>query len=262
MIGVFDSGLGGLTALRVLASAMPLEQFVYFGDTGRVPYGTRSPECIRTYAREDLRFLLSFAPRAILVACGTVSAVALEQLRGGCPVPLFGVAESGAAEALRVTKNRRIGITGTTATVNSGVYERLLTRRDGSVFCRSVACPLLVPLIESGLSEAESIADPLCRRYLSPFEADKIDTLILGCTHYPLLRDRIGRLLPHVHLVDVGAAGAHSLAESLGGKGADPDCPEVQRIRCYVSDDPRVFQAEAVRFFGCSLSAERVRLTP
>ena len=187
-IGVFDSGLGGLTAVRSLRSILPGENLVYFGDTARVPYGGRSPETILKYARQDVRFLRTFDLKAILIACGTVTSTSLEQLRRENDLPMLGVVEPSCRAALAATRNRRVGIIATQASVRSGAYERTLRALAPEVTVLQQACPLFVPLAEEGRTRpGDIVIETVAREYLAPLRGQGIDTLILGCTHYPLL---------------------------------------------------------------------------
>ena len=251
-IGVFDSGLGGLTAVRELARIMPEEDLVYFGDTGRVPYGGRSRETIIRYARQDVAFLSTFQPKAIVVACGTVSTTALETLRGEWSVPIFGVVEPAARAAARGTRNGRVGLIGTRATIRSGAYERALAalRPDAQVIAR--ACPLLVPLVESGRYQpGDIVAETVVAEYLAPLREEEVDTLVLGCTHYPLLKPLIARYMgPQVTLVDVGEQCARWVAGQLTAQGMRTERVAPGRHRYFVSDDTGDFAALASAFLG------------
>lgn len=245
-IGVFDSGLGGLTAVRRLHEIMPHESIIYFGDTGRVPYGTRSPETILKYARQDVTFLRSFDLKAIVVACNTVSAVALETVARENNVPMIGVVEPACRKALTVTKNGRVGVIGTAATIRSGAYERMLhaARPDLHLFTR--ACPLFVPLVENGrVQRGDLVAQTVVAEYLDKLRRDGIDTLILGCTHYPLLGGLIADFMGRdVTLIDSGAAAAEQarlLLTPAEGVGA---------TRYFVSDDPASFDTLASLFLS------------
>src|SRR5216117_4020787 len=201
-IGVFDSGIGGLTVVKALRDLLPNENIVYLGDTARVPYGAKSPETVQRYAVELAGILTQKNAKALVVACNTVSSVALPLLTKKFSVPVIGVIEPGARAALQATRNRHIGVIGTRATIRSGAYERALRAADNNVRVSSRACPLLVPLIEEGLLD-DDVTDQMSMRYLEPILADGIDTLVLGCTHYPLLTDAIGRMLKRqVMLVD------------------------------------------------------------
>ena len=251
-IGVFDSGLGGLTAVRELRRLLPGEKIVYFGDTGRVPYGGRSEETIIRYAKQDIRFLESFDIKAILVACGTVSAH-LSKFSRELRLPVLGVVEPAAAETKRRTKNGRIGVIGTAATVRSGCYIRALG--DG-VETRAVACPLFVPLVENGRNRrGDVVIETVAREYLAPLADFGCDTLILGCTHYPLLRDVIADILPGVALVDSGAAGAGAMASLLGGRDL-LSSGTAGGVEYHVSDDPSGFDRLASLFLGVAVDAD------
>src|SRR5216110_461023 len=201
-IGVFDSGIGGLTVVKALRDRLQNETIVYLGDTARVPYGPKSPETVQRYALELAHMLMRKNAKALVVACNTVSSVALPLLAKKFPVPVLGVIEPGARAALQATRNRHIGVIGTRATIRSGAYEKALRATDNNVRVSSRACPLLVPLIEEGLLN-DDVTDQVIARYLRPLLADGIDTLVLGCTHYPLLTDAIVRVLGReITLVD------------------------------------------------------------
>jgi glutamate racemase len=201
-IGVFDSGVGGLTVVKSLRDRLPNETIVYLGDTARVPYGPKSPETVQRYALELAHMLMQKNAKALVVACNTVSSVALPLLTRKFSVPVIGVIEPGARAALQATRNRHVGVIGTRATIRSGAYEKALRATDNNVRVSSRACPLLVPLIEEGLLDDE-VTDRVILRYLQPLLADGIDTLVLGCTHYPLLSTAIARVLgPEIMLVD------------------------------------------------------------
>src|SRR5437868_15366529 len=191
-IGVFDSGIGGLTVVKALCDLLPNEDIYYLGDTARVPYGPKSPETVQRYALELADMLVRKNAKALVVACNTVSSVALPLLAEKFPVPVIGVIEPGARAALQATRNRHVGVIGTRATIRSGAYEKALRASDNKVRVSSRACPLLVPLIEEGLLDDE-VTDRMIMRYLQPLVADDIDTLVLGCTHYPLLASAIAR---------------------------------------------------------------------
>ena len=257
-IGVFDSGLGGLTAVRALARLMPEEELVYFGDTGRVPYGGRSRETIIRYARQDVAFLSSFQPKAIVVACGTVSTTALEVLRGEWAVPLFGVVEPAARAAARLTRSGKVGLIGTRATICSGAYERALAVLRPGAQVAARACPLLVPLVENGrYRPGDPVAEAVVAEYLDPIREQEVDTLVLGCTHYPLLKPLIARHMgPQVTLVDVGEQCAQWVAGQLTGRGLRSDREGVGRHRYFVSDDTGDFAALASAFLGEDVGAQ------
>ena len=257
-IGVFDSGLGGLTAVRELARIMPEEDLVYFGDTGRVPYGGRSKDILVKYARQDVTFLRTFNPKAIVIACGTVSTTALDVLREESDIPVFGVVEPAVRTAAQLTKNGKVGLIGTKASIRSRAYERALDalRPDAAVTAR--ACPLLVPLVENGrFRPGDIVAETVVSEYLAPVKAAGADTLILGCTHYPLLREVIGAYMgPDVALVDVGEQCARWVKKQLEWNGLRNERPGAGRHRYYVSDSTEDFSALASVFLGEDVAAE------
>lgn len=214
-IGVFDSGIGGLTVVKALRDMLPNENIFYLGDTARVPYGPKSPETVQRYAVELAEMLMRRNSKALVVACNTVSSVALPLLTKKFSAPVIGVIEPGARAALEATRNRHIGVIGTRATIRSGAYERALRATDDNVRVSSRACPLLVPLIEEGLLD-DDVTDRVIVRYLEPILADGIDTLVLGCTHYPLLTSAITRVLKRqVMLVDSAQNCAGAVQEML-----------------------------------------------
>ncbi|MBE6778803.1 MAG: glutamate racemase [Ruminococcaceae bacterium] len=252
-IGVFDSGLGGLTVVRRLLELMPQEDIVYFGDTGRVPYGTRSEETIRHYTSEDAAFLLGKNVKCIIAACGTVSSVAPDVL-SSLSVPAFGVVEPTAAAAAAATKNGRIGIIGTAATVRSGSFARYLRRMDPAFNVTAVACPMFVPLVENGwIGPDDDVAIPMVRRYMQSFKEAQVDTLILGCTHFPLLAPIIQNVLGDVvTLIDSGKETASRCAALLRDQDALSD-GNAGHCRFYVSDRPEGFAHVAEIFLGRSV---------
>lgn len=251
-IGVFDSGLGGLTAVRELEHRLPNEDIIYFGDTGRVPYGGRSPETILRYARQDVAFLRTFDLKAIVIACGTVSTIALEQLEKESPVPVIGVVEPAARAAAAATKSGKVGLIGTKATIASGAYERILREIRSDVEVTARACPLFVPLVENGrFRKGDPLVELVVAEYLEPFKAAGIDTLVLGCTHYPLLTEAIGDYLgPGVTLISSGAACVEAVAAVLADNGLESDNPKVGFRRYFASDSPESFEALASIFLG------------
>ncbi len=252
-IGVFDSGLGGLCALKELKKLLPNEHFVYFGDTGRTPYGTRSEEKITEYATSDVRFLTEHNVKAILAACGTVSAIALEKIKKDCPTPLFGIIESAAKAASIATKNGKIGVMGTGATVKSGVFETKLSEL-GAYEVYKTACPLLVPIVENNLIDTE-ITYYAIRHYMDPLVKTGVDTVILGCTHFPLLSDKIKEIYPCLTLINSGAEAARSLACYL--EEQNMLCGEKTGLTQYfVSDVPNNFDTCAAVFMGGALGGE------
>lgn len=255
MVGIFDSGLGGLTALKEARRLLPDEDIIYFGDTGRVPYGTKSAGIITKYAMQDASFLMSKGVKAILVACGTVSTTALDRLKESFPVPITGVVEPAAEAAAKATKNGRVGIIGTSATVRTGAFDRAVKRYDPEIVTFSQDCPLFVPLVESGfVGRVCEITRLTCEHYLHAFRDRKIDTLILGCTHYPIIADVISDVLPGVTLISSGAAAAEKLARDIGDSG------ESGNVSYYVSDDPGLFCSSASIFLGTDITGRVTRI--
>lgn len=257
-IGVFDSGLGGLTAMATLMQRLPGEDICYLGDTGRVPYGGRSWETIEKYARQDIAFLRGLDVKAIVVACGTVSAVALEQIRDAYSVPIYGVLEPTAEAALARTKTGKIGIIGTEATISSGAYERLLRAARADAELTGVACPLFVPLVENGrVHPGDVVIEAIVAEYLTPIRDAGVDTLILGCTHYPLLEPVIaGFLGPGVALVSSGQAVAERVARDLTEQGAHAAAKRGGRHRYFVTDSVTGFEKLASLFLRQDVSGE------
>ena len=250
-IGIFDSGIGGLTVVRQIHRVLPHEDLVYLGDTARVPYGTKSPGTVVRFACEDTQFLIQQNVKAVVVACNTVSAWALPTLERKFSVPIFGVITPGAQAALKRSRNRRIGVIGTTTTVRSQAYSRAILARDDSARVFARACPLLVPLVEEGWTN-HRITQAVLRAYLSPMLRRRIDTLVLGCTHYPLLKKVIrGVVGKEVALVDSAESCAQFLSERLG------DTRMLARarrragvIQPFVTDEVERFDEMAKRFLG------------
>lgn len=251
-IGVFDSGMGGLTAVRELVSLMPDEEIIYFGDTGRVPYGTRSRETILRYARQDVAFLRTFNIKAVVIACGTVSSACLSELAQEQDIPIFGVVGPTALRAARVTRNNRIGLIATAATVRAGAYERVMHHANPMAEIRSLACPLFVPLVENGRTQpGDIVIETVVREYLTPMKEAGVDTLVLGCTHYPLLAEVIGTFMgPDVTLIDSGAQVARHVAECLKSSAQEAETGRQGSCRWYVSDAEEGFEELASRFLG------------
>jgi glutamate racemase len=250
-IGVFDSGVGGLTVVRALRRALPGESITYLGDTARLPYGGKSPRTVERYALGCQRFLLDRSVGLVVVACNTVSATALPALAAASPVPVIGAVEPGARAAVAGTRNHRIGVIGTLATVRSGAYPRAIAALAPQAKVSSLACPLLVPLAEEGWVDGE-VATLVARRYLSELLAmdPELDTLVLGCTHYPLLEATLTRVATEVAghpvvVVDSASAIATVALEMLGqaANGADG------RLDCFATDTSR-FDELAPRFLG------------
>ena len=243
-IGVFDSGLGGLTAVHSLWKILPEENLIYFGDTARVPYGGRSKETILKYARQDVRFLRSFDLKAILIACGTVTTTSLDTLQTENDLPIVGVVEPTCRRALLVTKTKKVGMIATLASVRSGAYEATLRRLDPTVEVICKPCPLFVPLVENGrFRRGDIVIETVAREYLEPLKETGIDTLILGCTHYPLLTEIIGDIMgPGVTLVSAGEESAFELKRMLKARNLRADEDRQGESEFYVSDRVEDFE--------------------
>ena len=250
-IGVFDSGLGGLTAVRELRRILPGEDIVYFGDTGRVPYGTRGRDIIVEYAKQDIAFLLSKVVKAVIAACGTVSSTLPAEVAASLPVPYMGVVESAARAAVLATKTGRIGVIGTPATVASGSYPAAIRRLMPGAAITATACPLFVPLVENGYFGVQNpVTRLVAQYYLKDVKSAGVDTLILGCTHYPLIAPVLADLMgPGVTLVDVGRAAAQSARHMLERTGL-LRAPRQGKVEYYVSDSTEQFDRLAHIFLG------------
>lgn len=255
-IGVFDSGIGGLTVVAELRRALPSERILYVGDTARVPYGGKSQETVTRYAREISELLGGEHAKLIVVACNTASALALPSLSPGSAVPMIGVLEPGAAAAVKATRSGKIGVIGTRATVASDAYGKAIRRINPALDVTAVACPLLVPLIEEGLFEDE-VTETLLRRYIDPMLRQGIDTLVLGCTHYPLLKKTIARICgPDVVLVDSAENCALAVKELLSGMPTtDPD----PRLDILLTDSSEGFLRIAEKSLDLAIDSLEVR---
>lgn len=276
-IGVFDSGMGGLTVLRALLRRLPDEDFIYFGDTARVPYGTKGARTVRAFARQDAAFLHAQGVKMIVVACNTASAFALDELQQEFPVPVLGVIEPGIEAALARTRGGPIGVIGTSGTIRSGKYQEGLARVVGTARVRARECPLFVPLAEEGLTE-HPITEMAVAEYLLPLREAGVDTLILGCTHYPLLKPAISRFMePETALVDSAEALAEAAARTLVERGlvrptvgppvavgaagaagaAGETVPARPQLEFWLSDVPWKFAEAGARFLGRPIEAVR-----
>lgn len=254
-IGVFDSGIGGLTVAKEIVKQLPHESIIYLGDTARVPYGTRSKEIVIKFALELVNFLLRRKVKCLVVACNTISAVALDQLKNISPVPILDVIGPAVEKGVITTKNKRMGVIGTFGTIQSGAYALQIKKIDPGIEVFSVSCPLFVPLAEEGLHKHKA-TKLIAEDYLDELVASKIDTLILGCTHYPLLYDTIAEILgPKVSLIDSTQPTIESLEKVLEEKGllSENNTPTYE---FYVTDAPgRVYQVTR-RFFGGELKGK------
>ncbi len=255
-IGIFDSGLGGISVVRAMMDILPHEQLIYFGDTARVPYGSKSSETVRRFSRQITNFLLDHQVKMVVVACNTASAVALEDLRSRWDLPILGVIDPGAAAAQLVSPLNRVGVIGTTSTINSKAYDRALKQLNPALAIQSQDCPLLVPMVEENWPEDEVLMGVL-KRYLAGFITNPVEALILGCTHYPYLKSAIQRTVgPAVKLIDSGEATAAAVKQILTGRNLmhTPAAQDRQRKHFfYISDFPQRFNEIAERFLGRSL---------
>ncbi|TWT42202.1 Glutamate racemase 1 [Phycisphaerae bacterium RAS1] len=248
-IGVFDSGLGGLSVVRQLRRELPNENIVYFGDTARVPYGSKSKRTVVTFAVECARFVLQHDPKLIVAACNTASALAMEELHAALPVPVVGVVEPGAAAAARLADGGSVAVLGTEATIASRAYPTAIHALNPQAAVDAAACPLLVPLVEEGRDSADPIVQLAVRTYLEPLRGPKLRAVVLGCTHYPLLREAIAEFLgAGVAIVDSGRETALVVHERLAADGLLSPSREQGSIRCYVSDNPARFRRVSSRF--------------
>ena len=251
-IGVFDSGLGGLSAVKEFMNVLPNEKIVYFGDTGRVPYGPRSREIINKYAFQDANFLLTHNVKMVVAACGTVSSVAGSALQQKLGVPYTGVVNPTCYTAVRVTKNGKIGVIGTAATVNSHSYKLRMEKLSPGVKVFEQACPLFVSLVENGIIHRDDqITRLVVRRYMAELKDNGVDTVILGCTHFPLLREAISDYMGEgVALVDSGFETANYAAKVLREQGLLTDDATAKTPEFFVSDTPDGFESVAGLFLG------------
>ena len=257
-IGVFDSGLGGLTVAHAIMRQLPGESLVYFGDTARVPYGPKSPDTVRRYSHEIAGYLLEQGVKAIVVACNTATAHALPMLRQELDIPVIGVVEPGARAAVRASRTGRIGVIATAGTIRSGAYVRAIEAAAPEAKVTALACPLFVPLVEEGWTDHDATR-LIAREYLAPFTGGAVDTLVLGCTHYPLLKPLIAEVVgPEVRLIDSAEETAldtrRMLAEhSLGAPGKEGS------YRFVASDDQAQFLTLGQRFFGDTIERVEIR---
>ncbi len=261
-IGVFDSGVGGLTVVKEILDQLPQEKIIYFGDTARVPYGNKSADTVTRYSGQIIRFLLSKGAKTIVIACNTASAVALEEVKKEFDVPMLGVVKPGAKAAAEATKNGKIGVIATEATIRSEIYSKFLKKTDPQVTVYAKACPLFVPLVEEGWTNNDPITEQVVARYLSELCEKDIDALVLGCTHYPLLREMIQRAVgERVTLVNPAVETArelkylleenHLMSTQTVSGGRESDAPVQHEF--YVSDG-----AEKFLQFAASILPEAV----
>lgn len=260
-IGIFDSGVGGLTVARSVRKVLPLEDIIYFGDTARVPYGNKSKETIDRFSREIVDFLIGKKVKAVVIACNTASSFSQSFLQRKYDIPIMGVISPGVRKAVSISKNNKIGIIGTEATVSSGAYEKELSKRYGKEFKMfSASCPLFVPLVENRMTSGE-ITTLAAEKYLTALKKNGIDTLILGCTHYPMLKKVISNVMKGVHLVDSSEAVAEEVRNVLLLKGLASRPPRGKgKMICYVSDAPGNFKKISGMFLKEEVDVKKVVL--
>jgi glutamate racemase len=247
-IGIFDSGVGGLTVVGEMKRLLPRERIVYFGDTARVPYGTKSKETVTKFSVENIEFLMKHDVKLVIVACNTASSLALEFLKRCFRVPIIGVIEPGARAAASVTRNKRIGVIGTQATIASGAYERAVRKMDPRIKLFARSCPLFVPLVEEGWID-KPVTREVASIYLSELKKNRIDTLIMGCTHYPILKGVIKKVIgPDVVLIDSALEVAGETRDILDAAGILNDSAKMGSDRFFASDEPASFVKIGARF--------------
>jgi len=247
-IGVFDSGLGGLTVLTALEKMFPNESFLYFGDTAHVPYGSKSTDTVARYSHDIVDFFLMHNTKAVVIACNTVSAVACKELRKSFNIPLFDVLAPSVAHSNDISKTRSIGVIGTCSTINSGAYTQSFSDLKSDCCVIEIACPLFVPIIEEGWSDT-TVAETVANTYLEPFQETEMDTLILGCTHYPIMAKTIlGAVKNHVQLVYSGDTVGSKLRTYLKENSYNNDSGSPAETRFYVTDYPQKFDELGSRF--------------
>lgn len=257
MIGVFDSGVGGMTVARAIEDSLPDYPLIYFGDSARAPYGPKSPEKIIQYSRENTRFLLERGAKLIIIACNSAASVAADLIREEFDLPVFEVIAPAVRQAVAATSTKRVGVIGTRATVRSGIYQRMIGAADSAIEVVTSSCPLLVPLVEEGWLDRRE-TKMIVRRYLQPLKLQQVDTLVLGCTHYPLLRPIIqARIGKRVAVIDSAEAVALELRTFIENS---PDIAETlakgQVSRYFVSDITEAARATAARIFGRKINLE------
>lgn len=249
-IGVFDSGIGGLTVVKEIMEALPYEDIIYFGDTARVPYGSKSKETVIKFSFQCIRFLLDKGVKAIVIACNTASAASLDIAQQSFDIPIVGVVEPGAVTACRVTRANKIGIIGTEGTVSSGAYEKAIYRIDNSVNMILKACPLFVPIAEEGWQDTD-IARLTAKRYLSDLRESGIDALVMACTHYPLLENTIEEVMgKDIRLVNPAYETAKVLEYMINSNGLKNERPRQAEYKYYVSDNPVKFKKVGENFLN------------
>jgi glutamate racemase len=255
-VGIFDSGIGGLTVAKAIAAKLPNENIIYFGDTAHLPYGTKSEKQIIEFATNDVKFLSQFDLKALVIACNTADSVARETLESQFDLPIYGVIEPASKRAAEMTRNNRIGIMATAATVRSHAYNRAIHKYNADAEIYSQACPLLVPLVENGRYKKDDIVvTTVLKEYLEPLLEKDVDTIVLGCTHYPLLQDAIHSIVPDIKIISSSDAAADTLLHGLV-RTKDINLGDGGERKYYVSDDAEHFHENALIFIGDPIGGE------
>ena len=256
-IGIFDSGVGGLTVVGKIQEILPSEDLVYFGDTARVPYGTKSKETVTKFSVENVEFLMTHNVKLVIVACNTASSLSLEFLKRCFRVPVIGVIEPGAREAVSATRNNRIGVIGTHATVSSGAYEKAIKKISPRYAVFTQACPLFVPLVEEGWAD-KVVTKTVTQAYLKPLKERSVDTLIMGCTHYPILKNVLKKIMgKNVILVDSAREVAKEASQILDASGLLNNSRSKGRHKFFVSDEPNRFVKIGEKFLKTHIKCAR-----
>ncbi|QCX33408.1 glutamate racemase [Caloramator sp. E03] len=253
-VGVFDSGIGGLTVVKEIMKILPNEDIIYFGDTARVPYGSKSTETITKFSFQNTRFLMSMNVKAIVVACNTASALSLEKLQDEFKIPIIGVIEPGANMAVKATLTNRIGIIGTEGTIGSRAYEKAIKKLKPEAELFAYPCPLFVPIVEEGWAQTE-VSLLVAKEYLKPLRQLNIDTLVMGCTHYPLLTNVVSEVMgKSVKLINPAEATAAKLKEILYANNLQNNINKEGNYKYYVSDNPGRFSTVGGRFLNSDIT--------
>ena len=258
-IGVFDSGVGGLTVVKALLKKLPNEDIVYLGDTARVPYGSKSKETVTRFALECMSFLKKFNVKIGIVACNTASSWAIGQLRKNFKLPIIGVIDPGVKQAIKVSKTKRIGVIATRSTVNSCSYKKKILKREKRAKVFQQSCPLFVPLVEENLGN-NAIAKEAIQMYLSPMKKQKVDTIILGCTHYPLLKQNIAKYLKNINIIDSSISVSKEIKNFMEKKNMANDIQRKGKLTCFVTDEPKTFKKTAKIFLKKEIKVQKACL--
>ena len=256
-IGIFDSGVGGLTVLREIEKLLPFENIVYLGDTARVPYGNKSKPTIIKFSRENADFLKRKRVKMIVVACNTSSALALESLKKSFNIPVLGVIEAGVEKAVALTRKKRIAVIGTKSTIQSNSYQKLIAKRNKNIKVYSKSCPLFVPLVEEGILNGKIVKEAM-KMYLKGLKNKGIDVIILGCTHYPLLKHQIFSYLRGVVVIDSAKEVASYVKSTLESKNLLSEKRRKSKVEFYLSDEPKKFVELAKLFLKRKISNPRI----